>query len=300
MDASAERVGTRLDGAWRAAIEPSWLQGWEPQSFDLGDGVTEVVTLGQGPPLLLLPPLPGYKEAFVGVAMRFARHYRVVTFDLRARFPGTPTWEILLRDLERIADALVPGPAVVLGHSLGGALAQRWALAHPERVAALILSSSFARVTTSRAQLWKRYVEQPFVLGSQRWLPDAWARRLAGRFAARGLWVYDSHCDPRVLEFVRLGIRTVPMSHAVRCVRLALAHDTRAELQRLRMPALLLVGERETAFARHATDELARLLPHAERRIAPGVSHLHPLSSPEWLAEAVSEWGRSRLVGAGF
>jgi pimeloyl-ACP methyl ester carboxylesterase len=58
----------------------------------------------------------------------------------------------------------------------------------------------------------------------------------------------------------------------------------------LRCPTLLLVGERETVWARLAGDELARLLPQAERRIAPGVSHLHPLSSPEWLAMTVAEW----------
>jgi pimeloyl-ACP methyl ester carboxylesterase len=272
-------------------VDPAWLEGWEPRPFELGDGATEFVVLGQGPMLLLIPPLPGYKEAFAGVAARLARRFRVVTFDLRIRFRGAPTWSALLGDLERIADALAPGPAVVLGHSLGGALAQRWALARPDRVQALILSSSFARVTTPRAQLWKRYVEQPFVLASQRWLPEGWARSLARRFAARGLWVYDRRCDPRVLEFVRLGIRELPLAHAWRCVRLALAHDVRCELHRLRMPTLLVVGERESAFARGATDELARLLPHAERRVAPGVSHLHPLSAPEWLERTVTEWG---------
>jgi pimeloyl-ACP methyl ester carboxylesterase len=73
-------------------------------------------------------------------------------------------------------------------------------------------------------------------------------------------------------------------------VRLALAHDTRADLARIMAPTLIVRGEREAAWAREATDEMARLIPGAEVRISPGVAHLHPISSPAWLAETVVEW----------
>ena len=240
--------------------------------------------------LLMLPPLPGYKEAWVGVAWRLARRFRVITYDQRARFAGAPSWEILLADLERLADALAPGPAAVVGHSLGGALAQRWALARPERIAGLVLSSSFARVGSTRGHWRTRYLEQSLVLASQRWLPEGLAVPLARRLAARGRWVYDAHCDARILAFVRHAIRRVPVAVARRSVRLAFAHDTRAELPRLVCPPLLVVGERETPWARAATDELARLIPRAQARTSPGVAHLHPLSGAAWLAEIVGEW----------
>ncbi len=283
-------VGARLPEGWQSLVDPAWREGWAPRRFDLRGGTTEALVMGEGPTLLLIPPLPGFKEAFLAVAAPLSRRFRVVTFDLRVRFDGRPSWNALLEDLERVADELAPGPAAVVGHSLGGALAQHWALKHPERVAALVLSSSFARVSAPPGHWRKRYLEQPWVLATQRYLPDAWARALARRFAARGAWVYDPRCDDRVLDFVRFGIRTLRLGLAAQCVRLAMAHDTRAALGRLRGPALLLVGERETAWARVAGEELARLLPHAERRVAPGVSHLHPLSSPEWFAGALSEW----------
>jgi len=177
-----------------------------------------------------------------------------------------------------------------MGHSMGGALAQRWALARPERVSALVLSSSFPRVGSTRGQWRKRYLEQSLVLASQRWLPEPLAAPLAHRLAARGAWVYDPRCDDRVLAFVRHGIRAVSIAHARRCVRLAFAHDTRAALGRMTVPTLLIVGERETRWAREATDEMARRLPGAELHVSPGVAHLHPLSSPGWLAETVGEW----------
>ncbi|MGH7731811.1 MAG: alpha/beta fold hydrolase, partial [Candidatus Eiseniibacteriota bacterium] len=287
---SAMHVAIRLPSGWERKVEPAWLAGWRSQPFDLGDGTTEVVAVGDGPPLLLLPPLPGYKEAWVAVAWRLARRFRVVTFDLRARFPGPPSWETLLADLERVAAAWTSGATVVVGHSLGGALAQRWAVARPERVAALVLSSSFPRVGSTRGQWRKRYVEQALVLASQRWLPEALAAPLALRLAARGAWVYDPGCDERILAFVRHGIRSVPLGLARQRVRLAFAHDARTELPRIAVPTLLIVGEREARWAREATIEMARLIPHAEVRVSPGVGHLHTLTAAEWLAETIGGW----------
>lgn len=289
------RIAIRLGEGWRSAA-PQWSATWHPRPFALAGGVTDVVEMGEGPTLLLLPPLPGFKEAWAPCATLLARRFRVVTFDLRERFTGRPSWDALLEDLERIADTLAPGAAVVVGHSLGGALAQRWALAHPDRVSALVLSSAFARVTTPPGDALARFVAQPLVLASQRWLPDALAVPLGRKLARARAWVYDPGCDDAVLALVRCGIRSVSPALALARVRLAFAHDLRAELPRLRVPTLLVVGERETAFARRATDELARLIPGAEVRVSPLAAHLHPLSSAGWLAETLTNWLEPRRV----
>ena len=271
-------------------MSSEWLTGWKPQPFELAGGHTRVVVMGEGPAMLLLPPLPGFKEAFVAVAARLARAHRVVSFDLRARFEERPDWRTLLADVERVAEAFAPGPAIVVGHSLGGALAQRWALAHPERVTALVLSSSFAQVRTPRSHWGRRYLEQPLVLASQRLLPEWLARPLARHLAARGAWVYDPTCDEQVLALVRHGIRTLPLGLARQSVRLAMAHDTRASLGLWRGPTLLMRGEREARWMSEAESELATLLPRAQRCVSPGVSHLHPLSAPKWFADTIEAW----------
>jgi 3-oxoadipate enol-lactonase/4-carboxymuconolactone decarboxylase len=251
--------------------------------------------MGQGPPLVLLPPLPGYKEAWIACAHQLARSFRVVTFDLRTRFTGPPTWDQLVGDLERVLDALAPGAVAVVGHSLGGALAQRWALRRPERVRALVLSSTFARVTTPRADRFARFVEQPLVLATQRLLPESLAAPLARRFAQRGAWVYDTACDDAVLGFVRHAIRYVGLGETRACLALAFAHDLRAELPGLSTPTWIVHGERESRFVREGADELMRLVPHAQRHVSPGVAHLHPLSGAAWLSARIDEWARSEI-----
>jgi pimeloyl-ACP methyl ester carboxylesterase len=92
---------------------------------------------------------------------------------------------------------------------------------------------------------------------------------------------------------VRHGIRTLPLGLARQSVRLAMAHDTRASLGLWRGPTLLMRGEREAPWMSDAERELATLLPRAQRCVSPGVSHLHPLSAPQWFADTIETWLRS-------
>ena len=283
-------IAVRLEPGWRRAADPAWLEGWVERDFALPGGVTRVVAMGEGPPLLLVPPLPGFKEAYAACAFRLARRFRVVTWDLRTAFDGRAPWDALVDDARRIADAFAPGLAVVAGHSLGGAVAQRFALAHPGRVASLVLSSAFARVVTPGSQWAARYVEQPYVLAGLRFLPGPRALDFARDLAARGRWVFEPRCDDHVLGVVIHGARHVPIGLALGRVRLAFGHDTRAELPRIACPTLVLVGELESSSYRAAAEELARLIPNARLAVSPGAGHLHPLSNAEWFATTIAGW----------
>lgn len=292
-----DTIGLHLGEAWRAHAPPEWRDDWRPRTIELRSGSNEIVDMGAGPPLILLPPIPGFKEAFVACAWRLAHSFRVVTLDLRARFDGPPAWGPLVDDVVRVADSLGLERFTLVGHSFGGALAQHVTLAHPDRVISMVLSSAFARVTTPRGQWRRRYLEQPAVLAAQRWLPRTAALALARRLAASGAWVYDGGCDAAVLKLVVESIRRCPLRVGIGRVRLAFAHDTRNRLHAIRCPALLVVGERDTAFALAASAELAGLLGIDRAKVSPGSGHLHPLSNPRWFAETVGEWVARRGAG---
>jgi pimeloyl-ACP methyl ester carboxylesterase len=292
-------IAVRLGSEWRTHAQPGWIEHWTPRRFGLRGGTTELVEVGSGPPLVLVPPLPGFKEVFVACVPLLAASFRVVTFDQRWIFPGVKDperrWGMLVEDAERVCDALRLDRVGVLGHSLGGALAQRWALAHPGRVAALVLSSSFAHVRTPAGGRRARFLEQPLVLALQRLLPRALALAHARRLARDRGWVYDPACDSAILDLVRRAIRACPVRAAASCVRLALAHDTRNSLADIVAPTRLVVGQYDTAFARDAARELERGIRGTTIVESEGAGHLHPLSAPARLAEIVEDWMRPRL-----
>jgi pimeloyl-ACP methyl ester carboxylesterase len=160
-------------------------------------------------------------------------------------------------------------------------------------VRALVLSSAFARVHAPPGDLARRWLEQPLVLASQRWLPERAALGLATWLARRARWVYDPACDARVLAMVRAQIRATPVALAIARVRLAFAHDVRAELPRVAVPTLVVHGALEAGWIRAAADELERAIPGARRQVFGGVGHLHIVSSPGLLCGAIEAWSEA-------
>jgi pimeloyl-ACP methyl ester carboxylesterase len=262
-------------------------------------GEIETVEAGSGPPLLLLPSLPGWKETYVALLPRLAARFRVLTFDLRSRFRGQPSWPELLDDVSALAERLGPGPLAVMGHSLGAALALHWAAEHPERVRALILSSGFVQVFTPRRAWGSRYLEQPFALAGMRWLPETLSARFARGLAARRRWVFDGHCEGVVTELTRFGVRRVPLRLVRERIRIAFGLDLRASLASVGCPTLILRGERDTEFVRESAIELEAGIRGATSRTIGGAGHLHPLSRPDELAAVVSHWLESLPTPAG-
>ncbi len=100
-------------------------------------------------PLVLIHGLTGHRKDFELVLPALARHGRVVAPDLRGHGDASPQggpdgydFSTLMDDLCALLDALGVDQCDLLGHSFGGMLALRFVLAHPERVASLVLMST--------------------------------------------------------------------------------------------------------------------------------------------------------------
>ena len=106
---------------------------------------------GQGDPLVLI--------AGTGISCapwrvfqvpEFSRHYQVVIYDHRglgrSDKPDMPySTRLFAKDCASLMDALAIPKAHIMGHSMGGRVAQWLALDHPEKVRSLVLSRSGSR-----------------------------------------------------------------------------------------------------------------------------------------------------------
>jgi pimeloyl-ACP methyl ester carboxylesterase len=114
---------------------------------------TDAVTddRGDGPTLVCLHGSLMDRTMFAPQAEALADEYRVAAYDLRAR---TDRWQgpydlaDLVGDCRTVLDALDIDSAVLAGMSMGGFVAVRFALAHPDRLDGLVLVDSMAEAYT--------------------------------------------------------------------------------------------------------------------------------------------------------
>ncbi|RYU83729.1 alpha/beta fold hydrolase [Hymenobacter persicinus] len=112
--------------------------------------------LGQGTPLVILHGLFGTSDNWQTLAKRWAEHFRVIVVDLRnhGRSPHSAehSYELMSQDVLELLDQLQLPTVTLLGHSMGGKVAMRFALDHPERLTRLIVLDIAPRLSDMRHQ----------------------------------------------------------------------------------------------------------------------------------------------------
>jgi 2-hydroxy-6-oxonona-2,4-dienedioate hydrolase len=105
-----------------------------------------VLEAGDGPTLILMHGTGGHLEAWTRNIASLSEHFRVIAYD----FPGHGLTDPARNDLEipayvdhlaSLMDALEIDSAHLSGESLGGWVAVKFAVTHPERVLSLILNT---------------------------------------------------------------------------------------------------------------------------------------------------------------
>jgi len=113
--------------------------------LDLAGVSTAVLEGGDGPPVVLLHGQGAWAGVWVPVMADLARDHRVVAPDLpglgASRVEGAPGADRVLAWLGELVDQTCPAPPVLVGVSLGGSIAARFAAAHGDRLAGLVLVS---------------------------------------------------------------------------------------------------------------------------------------------------------------
>jgi pimeloyl-ACP methyl ester carboxylesterase len=243
---------------------------------------------GTLPTTVLLHGLGSAATTFGSVLSRIRPHARrVVAPDLPGHgFSAAPTVrltpEALFGAVRETLDALVTEPMMLVGSSLGGALALRYALERPERVVGLALvSPAAARPSASE---WDE------LRGAFKIESSAEARRLLARLYHRTPWYLPAFAS---------GLRDVMKRTAIRdVVGTATLDDLPSpdSLGALAMPILLLWGQSERLLPRSALAYLRRHLPgHAVIEEPAGFGHCPHIEDPARLAARLVEF-----AGASF
>ncbi len=110
-------------------------------------GSIHYAAAGNGYPVVLLHQTPRSAEEYLDVMPHLANEYRPIAMDMvdfgnSYRLNATPTIERYAQGVIDLLDALAIDRTVLVGHHTGGVVAVEVAAAHPERISALVLSST--------------------------------------------------------------------------------------------------------------------------------------------------------------
>ncbi len=231
---------------------------------------------GEPDTILWLQGLNAPGAAWAVQLAHFSRTHRCIAPDARgvgkSDAPAGPySTAQLAADALAVLDACGVERAHVVGLSLGGAVAQELALAHPDRVRTLALLGTFAAQSPrSRALLlaWREL----FPLAHERpALREAWERQAYAWLFTERFWQSDSNSRAALRFAGQQPLQSIDGFRGQ--VDAALAHDARARLPSLRVPALVLHGALDQLAPIEGGRELAALIPGAELVVVPEVGH---------------------------
>lgn len=263
---------------------------------------------GDGPPVLVVHGGPVLDHGYMVAPLRpLAAGHRLVYFDQRlsGRSAGvvdsaSVRLDTMVADMEGIRRALGLERVHVVGHSWGGLLAMKYALAHPERTASLVLVSPMA----PSAALWQ---EQEQILSSSLQPRDTagmGALRASPAFAAGEpeaierllqLSFRAQLADPALADTLRFhigrdyGERSRQFGFLVPDL---IDYDFTGELPGLSVPTLIVYGADERGAAAGA-DSLRALIRGARSEAIPAAGHFAFVEQPSAFLELVSAFLRS-------
>jgi pimeloyl-ACP methyl ester carboxylesterase len=180
-------------------------------------------------------------------------------------------------DAVAVLDAAGVERAVLVGMSQGGWLSQRAALAHPDRVAGLVLTGTSVR-----------RMAEPEQAGYQQ-LSEAWlAEGPVGAVADTVLGIQFAPTDYDGSRFVGRWRSKPPAAWADVWATILGRDEIVERMAEIRCPALVVHGTTDPAFPFATAEETSRLLPDCRGLVAvEGGSHCLSLTHPKDLIEAL-------------
>jgi 3-oxoadipate enol-lactonase len=241
---------------------------------------------GDGPALVLIHEGVADSTMWDDLVDDFAREHRVLRYDLpgygRSPLPPGPFSHI--RDLASLLEGLDVDRASIVGVSVGGRIALDFALVHPDRVDALVL-------TAPGLPGWDWSEEMERVDEQEEALVEAGDVEGAAELAVQ-VWFDGPHRSPADVD-AKLRERALEMNRRAYAIQIPaytteqqpgpseqLDPPTIGRLDEVRAPTLVVVPELDLPDILGICELLADRIPGARKIVMPGVAHFAPMERP--------------------
>lgn len=235
---------------------------------------------GEGTPLLLIAGMGLDGDSWWRSIPGFAERFRVITFDYRGVGRSGPaplscSTDDLADDAVTVLDDAGVEHVLLYGFSLGGMVAQRLAVRHPDRVNALVLGATQAGGS--------RTVHPGAATLAHLWRGSFLSRAAAAKAAIP--YVYGERCRRENPERIDADLeqrrrrRLDPQAYRGH-VAAAMMHDADRSLRTIEAPTLVVHGASDRLIPKENGELIAREIPEARLHLIRGAGHYYSTDEP--------------------
>lgn len=249
---------------------------------------------GRGLPLVLIAGLGYDRWMWHKMTPFLAEQFQVITFDNRGvgesdKPAGPYTAQMLADDTAGLLQALGIKQAVIMGHSMGGFVAQALAISNPDIVNKLILSATnfggprHIPITPEAMAVLTDTSSDPLTRLRRGILISC-----APGFEERQPTAVEDWLQYRAAHPIDLQGYQAQMGIGLALLAEAASFEQR--LPQIHAPTLILFGEHDKVVPPGNARLLARQIPGSQVVILPGAGHFYPLETPEAASREVSQF----------
>lgn len=252
--------------------------------YDFGDVQLHCAETGdpKGAPIVFANSLGTDFRLWDTVLPRLPDGLRIIRYDKRGHglssCPDAPySMEALVRDAERLLDALEVKDCVFVGISVGGLIAQGLAMKRKDQVRGMVLSNTAAKIGTS--EMWRERMEAIRKGGIA-----AMADAILERWFTKGF-----REGPEFLAWRNMLIRT-PVEGYLGCSAAISSTDFRSTTAQLTLPTLAIAGAEDGATPPDLVRATAELVKGSRFHLIHDAGHLPCIEQPEEYAAVLTSF----------
>jgi pimeloyl-ACP methyl ester carboxylesterase len=227
--------------------------------------------------VVLLHGIGGGAETFAPQLDGLSDAFDVVSWNMPG-YGGRPlagpmTFPGLADALEELLDVLGAARADIVGHSIGGMVAQELVHTRPQRVRSLVLSGTTAAFGSRDGSFQEQFVRD-------RLAPLDAGRTMAELAEVAAPNLVGPAADPAAVSAIKAAMAAVPADSYRAAIRCLATFDRREEMPAIAMPTLLIAGEVDRNAPARTMESMSRKIAVARYECLPGTGHLAPLEQP--------------------
>lgn len=208
-----------------------------------------------------------------------SKDYRVIAYDIRGHGKsgvgdGQYTYRIFVEDLRSLLDHLQIDQAVICGLSMGGAVSLRFVELYPHRVRGLVVCDTTSKADTNDAKYRRENAIHVIKLHGMQAFVDGFVES-----------ILDTDTLIRRSDLVALVrnmiLTTSPVGACGAMLAQAARTDTSETLERINMPAMVIVGERDSITPPEVAQSMHLKIHNSKFHVIANAAHITNLENPD-------------------